>query len=154
MNRTFRKLGSFLRGVFFAEEDPETFESAPDPKGDHTRLHVFSGTFESEADLMTYCFSPVAPNEPEQLNLDLALASVDTRYADAAYGDRVANLLADYLSLKQGHHISGLMEADNSVLLVGEDAFGGISYDLTDTPRLRYLGAETVPRAVDWGWTD
>ncbi len=109
-----------------------------------TRVHIFSGVFDTEADLFAYCFTPITDNGPEPLNLDLPEASVNTRFVEAAFDDQIQDVLSQYLPSAARARFSALMRDDNALLLIFEAAFDGLDYRLHNTPRLRHLGFETL----------
>ena len=118
-----------------------------------TRLHIFSGTFPSETELISYCFNPLTANGPEQLNIELPEVSIDTRFVEAAFGDDILLLLEDFLAPSQRLAVLEKLGDDNAIIIVGEDAFGEGGYALHDTARLRHRGFETVPLPVEWSTT-
>lgn len=104
------------------------------------RVHIFAGAFASEAEMFAYCFTPVTPNGPEQLNLDLPEASVNTGAIDAAYGPEVTARLSEYFGRKERKRFAARMKPGEALVLIPVQAFEGLDYDVHSTPRLRYLG--------------
>jgi hypothetical protein len=107
------------------------------------RVYLFAGDFADEADMFAYCFTPVTPNGPEQLNLDLPDASVATQKIDAAFGDQVIPRLSEYFGTKARRRVQRKMQPDEALVLIPTAAFDGQAFQLHSTNRLRFLGHET-----------
>lgn len=115
----------------------------PAPEG-KIRLHLFCGSFESEDDLLAYCFDAPSENDPEPLTKDLPEAFVDTTYVVTGYERGVGEALADFFTVEESDEVLAQISGKNSLVILSEHAFGGMDYSLNDTPRLRYLGARFV----------
>lgn len=117
-----------------------------DISGDGTthpnRVFVFAGPFASEAEMFAYCFTPVTPNGPEQLNLDLPEASVSTQMIDAAFSDQILPRLSEYFGRKERRRIMAKLAPEDAVVLIPTRAFDGMAFRIHDTPRLRLVGHE------------
>lgn len=132
-------LGSFAGAVI------GTFSgrgSSGDGRSNPHRVHIFAGHFESEAEMFAYCFTPVTPNGPEQLNLDLFEASIDTSLIDAVYSDQVLERLSEYFGRKERRRIMGKLKPGEAVILVPMGAFQGMDFRLHSTEKLRLIGYE------------
>jgi len=106
------------------------------------RIHLFAGTFRDEAAMFAYCFSPIAPNAPEQLNLDLPEAPINTQLVDAAFGDQIIPRLSEYFGRKSRRRIMRRMQPANALVLIPMQAFGGMEFRLHDTAQMRHIGFE------------
>ncbi len=109
---------------------------------DPNRVHLFAGHFVSEAEMFAYCFTPITPNGPEQLNLDLPEASIDTGMIDAVQSDQVLERLSEYFGRKERRRIMGKMMPEEAVILIPTSAFQGLDFRLHDTKKLRHIGYE------------
>ncbi len=122
-----------------------------DGQSNPNRVHLFAGQFEDDAAMFAYCFTPITPNGPERLNLDLPGASIDTGQIDAARGDQVLARLSEYFGRKQRRAIMGKMKPGEAIILIPMGAFMGREFELNNTPRLRHIGYEDslAPAAVE-----
>lgn len=131
----------FWRELLDVAARPDDTPDAPPPSPEgQIRVHLFCGTFDTEEDLLGYCFDPVRADGPEPFNLDLQGAYVDTAYVATGYGPAIPEALADFFDPANAQDILPGLKGDNALVIVSEYAFGGFPYSLTDTPRLRYLG--------------
>lgn len=125
-----------LLGYFFGRGASGDERTPPD------RVYAFAGAFADEAEMFAYCFTPVTPNGPEQLNLDLPEASVNTGLIDAAYGDQVFARLSETFGRKQRQRLMSKIKPGEAIVLIPVAAFDGIAFKLHSTKRLRFLGYE------------
>lgn len=131
--------GSFIGAVFGVFSNRG---ASGDGGTDPNRVHLFAGHFASEAEMFAYCFTPIAPNRPEQLNLDLPEASIDTGMIDAVHSDQVLARLSEYFGRKERRRIMGKMKPGEAVILVPTGAFHGLDFHLHNTEKLRHIGYE------------
>ena len=110
-----------------------------------TRVHIFAGNFDTEEALLAYCFDSPSDDTPEPINVDLPGAFVDTTYVATGYANAVPVVLAEFFSPAEQERLRRQIGARNSIVVMSEYAFGGFPYELDDTPKLEYLGAQLVP---------
>lgn len=137
-NAALGSLWLAIWGVLFNRYRGATGSSKTDPG----RVHLFVGHFASEQALFAYCFTPVTPNGPEQLNLDLPEAPVDTSLIDAAFGDEIDRRLTEYFNPKQRARIRRRAGGARALVMVPTQSFQGLDFRLHDTPHLRHIGFE------------
>jgi hypothetical protein len=113
-----------------------------DATTDTTRVHLFAGPFASEEEMFAYCFTPVTAHGPEQINLDLPEASVDTSRMDAVMGDLIAPRLSEYFDTTTRKRILRQLKPSDALILIPMAALNDVEFRLHDTPRLRHLGFE------------
>ncbi len=132
---------SLFRELFdVAAPEPDTgVERPPLPDG-QIRVHVFSGNFDDEEALLSYCFDAPDEDAPEPLNRDLDGAFVDTAYVATGFASGISRALAEIFPQREVDHILPKVGKDNSVVIISEYAFGDLPYILGDTPQLEYLG--------------
>ena len=125
--------------------DHDTSDDQPAIPEGMTRVHVFAGNFETEEALLAYCFDSVEQDGPEQLNIDLPGAYVDTTYVATGYAAAIPIVLAEFFSSAEQTRMTRKIGDRNSLVVMSEYAFGGFPYELDDTPMLEYVGAHLVP---------
>ena len=131
--------GSFIGAVFGVFSGRG---ASGDGRTDPDRVYLLAGRFASEAEMFAYCFTPVTPNGPEQLNLDLPEASIDTGMIDAVHSDQVLERLSEYFGRKERRRIMSKMKPGEAVILIPMGAFQGLDFRLHNTEKLRYIEYE------------
>ncbi len=114
----------------------------PTPPG-KLRLHLLSTDFGSAEEAHRFCYIAPGPDLPVDLTRELAGAFIDTDEVEMIHGD-IAARLAEFLTEAEADDIVLRMLGDNTLILVTENAFGGLPYELEDTNRLTYLGTQIV----------
>ncbi len=119
---------------------PALPELHPIPNG-YARVHVFWGDFDSENDALAYCHGTGQENNPAPLTRDMPDAFIDPTFVEI-------NRDADIKSVLQWLDRDGKVETNvdasamgNTLILIYEDAFGGLPYRLGYTDRVAYAAA-------------
>ncbi|OAN82189.1 hypothetical protein A8B78_08665 [Jannaschia sp. EhC01] len=120
---------------------------------DSARVHLFAGMFPDEAAMFAYCFTPTSPNGPEQLNLDLPGAPIDTSLVEAVFGDQIDRRLTEYFGPKERKRIKTRLRGARALVMVPTQASGGLEFRLHDTPKLRHMGYEQSLAPAIWSMT-
>lgn len=105
------------------------------PNADMSRgiVHVFASMLPTKEALLQYCFSPVTPHGPEQINLDFPAAALNTDHIEIAQGDdEIRDLLREYFAPRQVGDLLRRIGAARGCVLIPRDAF-----ELTNTSTLR-----------------
>ncbi|MEX3016694.1 hypothetical protein [Gymnodinialimonas hymeniacidonis] len=140
-------LGS-LSAVMGSQLRERQLGSTGDRATDPNRINLFAGSFPSEAEMFAYCFTPVTEHGPEQINLDLPEASIDTFQVDAVMYDQVIPRLSEYFGPKIRRRILRKLKPGEALILIPTAAFSGSEYRIHSTPKLRHLGYETSHAAA------
>jgi len=112
------------------------------------RLHLFSGTFGSEAEATAYVMPPLegpVPDAPAPMTVDLPEAYVDPAWVAMGHGPALEPLLQRHFSDEMLLDVNHMVTGADTVVLLDERAMGGFPFRLSDTPRLTYHGAVEVP---------
>jgi hypothetical protein len=133
---------TILRRLFSALRTPPAPEiPRPLPAG-KLRIHLFCGTFADVVDANDYCFQSV-DDAAEALNRDQPGAFIDTAFVECHFGDPIPRL-AEFLTPEETDHLIVRIGHHNTLIIISEEAFGGLPYTLEDTDQLTYLGPEIV----------
>ncbi len=125
-----------------SDDTPELPQEAPEG---FVRIHFFSGRFETEEELLYYCFGDNDESDsPTPLTRALPGAFIDTSYVVTGHKELIEDVLADFFEPVQVNALETRINPDNSVVIMSEYAFGGFPFSLGDTPQLRYHGAFLV----------
>ena len=109
----------------------------------HLRLHLFGAHFDSLADARAFCYATAGPELPVALTRELEGAFIDTDEVEVVHGE-IAARLAEFLTPNEADDIILRLADDNTLIILTENAFGGLPYDLNDTDHLTYLGPQIV----------
>ncbi len=121
-----------------------TTKTAPKPTApDQLRLHLFGADFGSAEEAHRFCYIAPGPDLPVDLTRELTGAFIDTDEVEMIHGD-ILPRLCEFLSEAEADDILLRLSGDNTLILITENAFGGLPYDLDDTDRLTYLGPQIV----------
>jgi hypothetical protein len=138
---------NLLRILFFPlfgiMRKKETSDTATPPPANPNRVHIFYGGFGSELEATDYCLKPMGRNKPEQLTHDLPDAMIDISEVKVIFGAARINDVVPMLSPRPDS-LLGEIEANNTIIMIADAAFGGLPYTLNDTLRLTYAGAFDV----------
>lgn len=107
------------------------------------RLHLFSATFADAAHARAFCFAPPQADAPVQLTQELAGAFIDTAEVEVV-SEPIRARLDEFLTPPEAKEVLLRMAGDNTLIIITENAFGGLPYDLDDTATLTYLGEQVV----------
>ncbi|SIN79166.1 hypothetical protein [Vannielia litorea] len=121
----------------------EEHRAAPLPPGNR-RLHLFSGTFGSEAAAVAYVLPPMdghLADEPAQLTVDLPEAFIDPAFVRMGHGTGLEPLLEATFTGETLLDVNHITAGADTVVVIDERATGGFPFRLADTPRLTYHGA-------------
>lgn len=110
---------------------------------DPARVHLFAGRFASEEEMFAYCFRPVTEYGPEQINLDLPEASIDTSKIDAVMGDQIRPRLEEYFDKNTRDHILRKLGSTDALILIPVTALNDAEFHFHGTPHLRHIGFKT-----------
>jgi hypothetical protein len=110
---------------------------------DKLRLHLFGADFDSAASAQQFCFGSGKPNAPEPLTMELEGAFIDTAHVEVVHG-RITERLLEFLDDAEADDVLLRLGGENTLIIITEDAFGGLPYSLDDSDRLTYLGEQIV----------
>ena len=136
--RGLRDVAKLIPSERTREAEPEPPE--PTPKGT-LRLHLFGANFDSEAEAIAFCTE--TEEVPSTLTRQLTGAFVDHSQVEVIHAP-VAPRLAEFLTDEERDDVELRLAGDNTLILLTEHAFGGLSYTLDDTPDMTYLGEVIV----------
>ena len=108
-----------------------------------TRLHLFAADFDDDTSAKAFCFGPGDPNIPEPITQELDGATIDTTFLELIQGD-IHSRLSEFLSEEDVSDILLDLRGHNSLVILTEQAFGGLPFQVHDTATLRYLGDKIV----------
>lgn len=113
-------------------------------------VFLFAGVFDSEAEMFAYCFTPIRPNGPEQINIDLPEAPINTDLIEAVWSDQIRSRLSEYFGRKERRRILARLSPRDALVMIPVQTFDGLPFHLHDTQRLRYLGSERSLARASW----
>ncbi len=138
---------AFGRGSIFRyhrQHKEEEFNLTLNPDMSLPAVHVFASDFPSKQALLDYCYSPVTPHGPEQINLDLPDAALDTNLIEIAHGDdEIHELLSDYFLIRRLGAVKAGIGPSPGCVLVPREAIQLSDAVLHDTGNLRYVGSKS-----------
>jgi hypothetical protein len=138
-HRTFSKIWLRLRTLFMVVPQSYPPPVLPDDK---LRIHLLCGDFENANAAKAYCFASDG-DAPEQITRDQPGAFIDTGFVEVVYNG-AATRLADFLSAQDADRTLAKMKGTNTLVIITEDAFGGLPYVLISTEQLSYIGPFVV----------
>lgn len=121
---------------------PATASLPPPPPAGQIRVHFLAGDFDTAAEAEAYCFDSEG-DAPEQITRDQPGAFIDTIFVEPVFGD-IRTRLETILPAKTAARLFAKAKGANTLIVITEEAFGGMAYALEDTDRLRYLGPVLV----------
>ena len=107
------------------------------------RLHLFAATFDDHAAAKAFCFGTGDINTPEPITQELDGATIDTAFLEIVQGN-IHTRLAEFLSEEDIQRITADMRQNNTMIILTEEAFNGLPFQVHDTDTLRYLGDRIV----------
>ncbi|SEM98228.1 hypothetical protein SAMN04488003_107100 [Loktanella fryxellensis] len=107
------------------------------------QLHLFSANFDDRAAADAFCAAPPGTDQPSRLTRELDGAFIDESEVEVIHGDILARL-QEFLPPSEADDILLRLAGDDTLIVVTENAFHGLSYTLDDTATLTYLGPVTV----------
>ena len=116
---------------------------APPTDAAHTRLHFFGAEFPTRSAAEAFCFRSKGPDLPVPLTQELTGAFIDLNEVEVVFGG-IAQRLGEFMNPAEVEDVVLRLEGNNTLIILTEDAFGGLPYDLDDTEWLTYLGAWIV----------
>ena len=119
-------------------EEPEP--PPPTPPG-RMRLHLFGANFETDAEAIAFCTGE--ETRPSALNRQLDGAFIDPAQVEVIREPIVARL-AEFLTPDEADDVLLRLSGDDTLIVLTEEAFGGLPYTLDDTADLTYLGTLMV----------
>ena len=129
--------------------DPGRTTRLPQPQAprdlppDRMQIHLFGATFASQAAADAFCYGAGDPETPTLLTRELDGAYVDPAEVEVTCGG-VEPRLREFLDPGEADDVMLRLGADNSLVILTENAFGGLPYTLDDTETLTYLGPMVV----------
>lgn len=141
---------AFGRGSIREEMQRQRDEArnfTPEPDMGIAVIHVFAAPHLSKEALYRYCYEPVTPHGPEQINLDMLEASINTDLVEIAHGDaEIQGLLRElFFAPRQVGRLLAAIGPAAGCVLIPREAFDLADAILHDTEALRYVGSETRP---------
>ncbi len=139
-----RILKTLRKGIDPAEAGLVDHPTPPDrlPE-DKLRLHLFGADFDDAASARQFCYGSGKPNAPEPLTMELEGAFIDTAHVEVIHG-RITERLLEFLDDREADDVLVRLGGDNTLIIITEEAFGGLPYSLDDTDTLTYLGEQIV----------
>jgi len=115
----------------------------PTPAG-KLRIHLFTGHFANEQAAWHYCFHKTSTQDTA-LRRDLPAASIDSDFVEVCYTP-ILRRLSTFLTNADMRRVLDRIEAEtgNTLIIIGEPAFGGLAYHLHSTDALQYYGPLVV----------
>jgi hypothetical protein len=107
------------------------------------RLHLFAATFEDRGAAKSFCYGSGDINTPEPITQELDGATINTDFLEIAQGDIHARLI-EFLSEEDTQKIMADLRKDNTIIILTEEAFSGLPFQVHDTNTLRYPGDRIV----------
>lgn len=112
------------------------------PDGE-ARLHLFGATFIDQDAAEAFCYGTGDINTPEPITQELDGATINTDFLEIVQGDIHARV-AEFLSEEDVQGIMADMRKHNTMIILTEEAFSGLPFQVHDTETLRYLGDRIV----------
>lgn len=109
----------------------------------HLQLHLFGANFEDRAAADLFCTAPSGTDLPSPLAQEMSGAFINEAEVEVVHKD-IQNRLLEFLSATEADDIMLRLAGDTTLIIITENAFGGMPYTLDDTARLSYLGHITV----------
>lgn len=107
------------------------------------QLHLFGAQFDDRATAEAFCAPPPGTDLPSALTRELDGAFIDEAEVEVIHGD-ILSRLQEFLPPSEADDILLRLAGDDTLIIVTENAFHGLSYTLDDTATLTYLGPITV----------
>ena len=136
--RSLRDLLRLIPSEPTREEQPAP--PPPMPQG-QMRLHLFGANFETDAEAIAFCTD--AGDRPSALNRQLEGAFVDPAQVEVVREPILARL-AEFLTPDEADDVLLRLAGDDTLIVLTEQAFGGLPYTLDDTKDMTYLGTLMV----------
>lgn len=132
-------LMSLLLGLIPSRPTKAPPKFLPDGK---LRIHLLRGTFDSKQAAWDYCFAAEG-DAPEQITVDQPDALIDTGFVEVIYQD-ITERLVEFLAPHEADGIVLNMMGSNTLVIITEDAFAGLPYELVSNQTLTYMGPQVV----------
>lgn len=107
------------------------------------RLHLFAATFDDHTAAKAFCFGSGDINIPEPITQELDGATIDTAFLEIVQGD-IQSRLSEFLSEEDTQDVLNDLRRHNTIIILTEEAFNGLPFQVHDTDTLRYLGDRIV----------
>lgn len=107
------------------------------------RLHLFAATFPDESTAKAFCYGQGDPNVPEPITRELDGATIDTTYLEIIQGDLRARL-EQFLEEEEIKDTLQESRPHNTLIILKEEAFSGLPFQVHDTETLHYIGVQPV----------
>ncbi|WP_386679593.1 hypothetical protein [Loktanella sp. R86503] len=105
----------------------------------HLQLHLFGANFPSHSEAAAFCAPPPGSDLPSRLTQELDGAFIDENEVEVVHNDIQTRLL-EFLPAQEADDIMLRLAGDDTLIIITENAFHDLPYNLDDTEHLTYLG--------------